>query len=78
MSRGQYVDLAAGKITFKRYVTDWLKTLTIDAGSIVMMELRLRIHVFPHLGDRPLNSIQPVHARQCHLRERLGCPDRGR
>lgn len=64
MLRGQYVDLAAGKITFKRYVTEWLKTLTIDAGSIVMMELRLRIHVFPHLGDRPLNAIQPVHVRQ--------------
>lgn len=64
LSRGQYTDPSAGKVTFKQYATEWLKSQTINASSVEATELRLRLHAFPHIGYRPLNAFQPVHIRQ--------------
>ena len=64
MSRGQYIDPSAGRILFREYAHTWLSGLTIEATSIEATELRLRLHAFPYLGARPLNSIQPADLRQ--------------
>ncbi|HEY3873732.1 MAG TPA: site-specific integrase [Actinocrinis sp.] len=64
MSRGQYIDPSAGRISFQDYARTWLSGLTIEATSIEATELRLRLHVFPRLGARPLNGIQPADVRQ--------------
>ncbi|MGJ5833500.1 tyrosine-type recombinase/integrase [Streptomyces ossamyceticus] len=63
MSRGHYIDPAAGKITFRKYAEDWLASQTTDPATRVAVESRLRLHAFPHLGTRPLASFQPSHIR---------------
>ncbi|MGW6008988.1 tyrosine-type recombinase/integrase [Streptomyces sp. NPDC055210] len=63
MSRGQYIDPKAGKVTFKQYATDWLASQTTDPATRVAVESRLRLHAFPHLGNRPLSAFQPSHIR---------------
>ncbi|MER5921033.1 tyrosine-type recombinase/integrase [Streptomyces mirabilis] len=63
MSRGHYIDPTAGKITLKKYAEDWLASQTTDPATRVAVESRLRLHVFPHLGSRPLASFQPSHIR---------------
>ncbi|MEU1708281.1 site-specific integrase [Streptomyces sp. NPDC005706] len=63
MSRGHYIDPAAGKITFRKYAEDWLASQTTDPATRVAVESRLRLHAFPYLGSRPLASFQPSHIR---------------
>jgi len=57
--RGEYIDPAAGAITFREYATGWLAAQTFDASTHDAVELRLRVHVFPTLGDKSLTSIKP-------------------
>ncbi|SCF79618.1 site-specific integrase [Streptomyces sp. Ncost-T10-10d] len=63
MTRGQYVDPSAGKVTFQQFATQWLASQTTDAATIVAMELRFRLHAFPHIGSRSLSAFQPGHIR---------------
>ncbi|MFD9224545.1 tyrosine-type recombinase/integrase [Streptomyces sp. NPDC060064] len=63
LTRGQYVDPAAGKVTFQQFATQWLASQTTDASTIVAMELRFRLHAFPHIGSRSLSAFQPGHLR---------------
>ncbi|GGO55486.1 hypothetical protein GCM10012287_46870 [Streptomyces daqingensis] len=63
MSRGHYIDPKAGKVTFQRYAMDWLASQTTDVTTRNAVEMRLRLHAFPHLGPRPLVSFQPSHIR---------------
>lgn len=57
--RGQYVDPDAGKILFETYAKQWLEAQTFDEGTRIAVELRLRLHAYPVLGNRFLNDIQP-------------------
>jgi hypothetical protein len=57
--RGQYVDPDAGKVLFETYARKWLAAQTFDEGTHVAVELRVRLHAFPVLGNRNLNDIQP-------------------
>ncbi|MFF4649359.1 tyrosine-type recombinase/integrase [Streptomyces sp. NPDC001380] len=63
MSRGQYIDPRAGRVTFRQYALDWLASQTTDPSTREAVERRLRLHAFPHLGSRPLGSFQPSHVR---------------
>ncbi|MGW4913001.1 tyrosine-type recombinase/integrase [Streptomyces sp. NPDC004270] len=63
MSRGQYIDPRAARITFKGYAEKWLKTHRIDPASHVVVEQRLRLHAFRLIGSRPLDSFRPEHIR---------------
>ncbi|WP_328387266.1 site-specific integrase [Streptomyces sp. NBC_00400] len=63
MNRGQYVDPSAGRVTFQQFATQWLASQTTDPSTIVAMELRFRLHAFPHIGSRSLSSFQPGHIR---------------
>ncbi|MFD9886925.1 tyrosine-type recombinase/integrase [Streptomyces alboflavus] len=63
MNRGQYVDPSAGKVTFQQFATQWLASQTTDPSTITAMELRLRLHAFPHIGARSLSAFQPGHIR---------------
>ena len=64
MSRGQYIDPRAARTTFKTYAEKWLSAHTADVSSQIVVEQRLRRHVFPVLGTRPLDSFRPEHIRQ--------------
>jgi integrase len=73
MSGGQYIDPAAGRITFRQYAEKWLATQTTNVSTRDMVEMRLRRHAFPYLGSRPLGSFQPGHIRDwVHALERAG------
>ncbi|MFI0769810.1 tyrosine-type recombinase/integrase [Streptomyces sp. NPDC021218] len=63
MSRGQYIDPRAARITFKSYAEKWLNAHTADVSSQIVTEQRLRLHAFPVLGTRPLDSFRPEHIR---------------
>jgi integrase len=57
--RGQYVDPDAGKIPFKTYARKWIQAQTFEETTREAVELRLRLHAFPALGDRYLSEVQP-------------------
>ncbi|MFB7917868.1 tyrosine-type recombinase/integrase [Streptomyces sp. NPDC056061] len=63
MSRGQYIDPRAARITFQTYAQKWLTAHTADLSSQIVTEQRLRLHAFPVLGTRPLDSFRPEHVR---------------
>ncbi|MEU3492210.1 site-specific integrase [Kitasatospora cineracea] len=64
MARGQYIDPKAARTTFQEYATQWLASQTTDAVTQEGTERRLRLHVLPHLGPRPLGAFQPAHIRE--------------
>ncbi|MEV0574401.1 site-specific integrase [Streptomyces sp. NPDC050392] len=64
MTRGQYIDPRAARVTFKGYATKWLKAHSADLSSRIVTEQRLRLHAFPILGSRPLDSFRPEHLRE--------------
>ncbi|MFF4756052.1 tyrosine-type recombinase/integrase [Streptomyces sp. NPDC002514] len=64
MSRGQYIDPRAGRLTVRQHAERWLASLTMDPGTFVSTEQRVRLHVLPHLGTRTLDSLKPVHVRE--------------
>ena len=61
--KGQYIDPAAGKISFKTFAAQWLKSQTYDELTYEAVELRLRLHATPHLGNLALNDITPTTIR---------------
>jgi integrase len=63
MSRGQYVNPRAARITFGQYAKKWLDNQTTDPTSRSAAEKRLRLHALPRIGTRPLDSFQPSHIR---------------
>ncbi|OEJ51990.1 tyrosine-type recombinase/integrase [Streptomyces agglomeratus] len=63
MSRGQYIDARAARITFQQYAEKWVATHTTEINSREAAERRLRLHAYPYIGTRPLASFQPGHIR---------------
>jgi integrase len=61
--RGSYIDPQAGRISLRRYASDWLAGQTFDESTREATESRLRVHVYPYLGDRGLGSIRPSHVQ---------------
>ena len=57
IARGQYVDPRAGKLTLRTYGTTWLAGQTFDPSTREAVELRLRVHVYPVLGDVELRAL---------------------
>lgn len=57
--RGAYVDVDAGRVTFKAYAEEWLNIQTFDVSSHAVTERQLRLHVYPTLGSRQISSIKP-------------------
>jgi integrase len=57
--RGQYTDERAGKVTFKEYAEEWLQRQDWNESTAQAVELRLRVHAFPGLGNLQLRAIKP-------------------
>lgn len=57
--RGTYLDPDAGRITFKKYAEEWLKSQTFEPTTREQVESRLRVHVYPVLGSKLLGQIKP-------------------
>lgn len=56
---GTYIDPAAGQVTFRDYAEAWRKRQVHRDSSAGHNESRLRLHVYPVFGDRPISSILP-------------------
>jgi integrase len=63
MSRGAYIDPAAGRTTFRQYAEKWLTSQTTDATTRTSVESQIKLHAMPYLGSRPLDSFKPQHIR---------------
>jgi integrase len=63
MSRGQYVDPSAGRITFRQYAEKWRAAQTTEVSTQDGAERYLRLHAYPYIGSRPLGSFKPEHVR---------------
>jgi integrase len=56
---GQYVDPRAGRVTFREYAEQWRTSQVHRDQTADSYESRLRLHVYPVIGDMPLASIMP-------------------
>ncbi len=74
MARGQYIDPRASRTTFQQFAERWLAAQTTDLTTRSYVEMRLRLHVFPYLGSRPLGSFQPSHIRDWMSRLETAVP----
>ncbi|MFE9018426.1 tyrosine-type recombinase/integrase [Streptomyces sp. NPDC007808] len=63
MSRGQYIDPAASRVTFRQYAEKWLSTQVTGITTRESVESAIRGHAIPYLGSRPLGSFKPEHIR---------------
>ena len=56
--RGTYVDPAAGRVLFADFARVWLDAQPHRAGTALLYERTLRLHVHPRIGDRPLSAVR--------------------
>lgn len=56
---GQYVDPKAGEVSFRDYAERWREMQVQRPSSRAHIEIMLRRHSYPTLGDRQLSSILP-------------------
>ncbi|MGW1539157.1 tyrosine-type recombinase/integrase [Streptomyces sp. NPDC002309] len=64
MTRGQYTDPQSVRITFRQYAEKWLDTKTSSPMTRKELGRRLRLHVYPALGSRPIGTFRPEHVRE--------------
>jgi integrase len=56
---GGYIDPAAGRVTFRSYAEAWRSVQAHHRPSTVEdVERQLRLHIYPHLGDRPIAAVR--------------------
>jgi integrase len=58
LARGMYVDPKAGRVTFREYAEAWRAAQVHRENTRRSVEQHLRLHVYPVLGDRPLQSVR--------------------
>ncbi|MEV7340574.1 site-specific integrase [Streptomyces sp. NPDC093544] len=63
MTRGQYTDPKSIQITFREYAEKWLVSKTSSPMTRKELGRRLRLHVYPVLGSRPIGTFRPEHIR---------------
>ncbi|MFF3060658.1 tyrosine-type recombinase/integrase [Streptomyces sp. NPDC057909] len=64
MTRGQYTDPKSVRITFRQYAEKWLDSKTSSPMTRKELGRRLRLHVYPALGSRPVGTFRPEHIRE--------------
>lgn len=62
--RGAYIDPSAGRVLFRDYAEDWLRTRVFDESSREATEYKVRKHLLPFFGCRQLISIKPGDIRE--------------
>lgn len=63
VGRGDWVDPAAGRMTFGEYATAWSAQQPHRPSTAAVTSSRLRTHILPVLGDRPLGAIRTTELR---------------
>lgn len=57
--RGTYIDPDAGKVTLQTFGEGWLDRQTFDPATREVVASRLRVHVYPTLGEHEIRAIRP-------------------
>lgn len=60
---GSYVDPTAGRVTFRDYAEAWRTAQAHRPGTAEQLESRLRLHVYPAIGHRPIGAIRPTELK---------------
>lgn len=63
ISRGQYIDPRAGKITISEYAAQWRRNQLHRDSTADMVERAFRLHILPVLGHLPLADARASHLR---------------
>lgn len=58
VDRGEYVDPAAGRVTFREIAERWRSNAMHADTSAALVESAFRRHVYPVLGDRPIRLVR--------------------
>ncbi|WP_167384947.1 tyrosine-type recombinase/integrase [Amycolatopsis tolypomycina] len=61
---GAYTDPDAGKVPFQQYADKWLRTQTFEESTRESVGVRLKNHIYPHLGDKYLDMVKPSSIRE--------------
>lgn len=64
ISRGQYVDPRAGKVTVAEYAEQWRNQQLHRDSTRDMVERAFRLHVNPTLGRMHMSQLRPSHLRE--------------
>ena len=64
LDRGEYVDRATRRQTFREFAETWREAATQRDTTEPKVERALRLHVYPLLGDKPLGSITRTDIRR--------------
>jgi integrase len=62
--RGTYIDPDAGRVLFRDFAETWLRTHSFDESSRETTEIRIRKHIVPFFGNRPVSAIKPGSIRE--------------
>jgi len=54
---GTYVVPKAGRVTFREYAESWRTSQVFRPRTAALVELALRVRVYPLIGDRPLETL---------------------
>lgn len=63
ISRGQYIDPRAGKITIAQYAPQWRAHQLHRDSTADMVERAFRLHILPVLGNLPIADARASHIR---------------
>jgi len=55
--RGTYLDPDAGRVTLRKYATEWMATRSFDAGTRQVIQTRVNGHIIPALGAYQLGHL---------------------
>ncbi len=58
LSRGQYIDPAAGKLTFETYSRRWLSNQVHADTTALQVATHMRGHIWPRIGERELRAVR--------------------
>ena len=54
-----YTDPSAGKVTFRAFAEQWRSWQVHRSGTASSVEQQLGLHVYQHIGGRPIGAIRP-------------------
>lgn len=60
---GDWVNPAEGKVTFKEYAEEWRAVQPHRIATAQATANRLRLHIYPHIGHRPLGAVRTSEIR---------------
>ncbi|MFC5027870.1 tyrosine-type recombinase/integrase [Streptomyces sp. DSM 41987] len=63
ISRNQWTDPDAGKVSFEDFATGWLKDRKLEESTRERYETVLRLHILPALGTATVEEITPPRVR---------------